>query len=164
MKVAPTLPPKENETVVSELFQHLLKCWNERDALGFSALFTAQGTAIGFDGTQMNGPEEIEDALEQVFKDHITSRYVWKIREIRLLSPDVALLRAVTGMVHPDRSDIDPSRNAVQSLVAMKNSSNWLISLFQNTPASFDGRAVAAMELTNELQQVLNSIKDPMLV
>ncbi|NOT74181.1 MAG: SgcJ/EcaC family oxidoreductase [Cyclobacteriaceae bacterium] len=161
---SPIIHTTEDETIISDLYQHLLKSWNERDAAGFSSLFIEQSTVIGFDGSQMNGPDEIQQSLEGIFKNHLTARYVWKIREVRFLSPEVAVLKSVVGMVHPDHTDIDSSKNAVQSMVAMKHHSNWLITVFQNTPASFDGHPVLSMELTNELQQVLNASKDPLLV
>ncbi len=44
---------------------------------------------------------QIESEIGQIFGSHQTASYVGKIREIRFLSPDVVLLRAVAGMVQP---------------------------------------------------------------
>jgi uncharacterized protein (TIGR02246 family) len=70
-------------------------------------------------------------------------------------SPDVAVLRAVAGMVPPGQSDIEPAVNAVQTLVAAKHDGQWRIALFQNTPAQFHGKPELVQQLTEELRQLL---------
>jgi uncharacterized protein (TIGR02246 family) len=152
MTSSPILSSSDSGSDVADLYSRLLKFWNDRDAFGFSSLFTTHGNATGFDGSQMNGPEEINKALEAIFKNHSTARYVWKIREVRSLAPGIFILRAVAGMILPGKSEIMPARNAVQTLVASHSPEGWKIELFQNTPAVFDGRPVLGMELTNELQ------------
>lgn len=55
----------------------------------------------------------------------------------------------------PDKKDINPSTNAVQSLIALKQSNNWKVSLFQNTPAQFHGRPELVEEMTKELSELI---------
>ena len=71
---------------------------------------------------------------------------------MRFLSANVALLRAVVGMVPPGESDLNPSVNAIQSLVAARDGGRWLAALFQNTPAAFHGRPELSESLTAELR------------
>jgi uncharacterized protein (TIGR02246 family) len=153
MTSSPILSSGESEADIVDLYARLLKFWNDRDAFGFSSLFTNHGNATGFDGSQMNGPEEIGEALDEIFKNHQTARYVWKVREVRSLALNIVILRAVAGMIPPGKSEINPARNAIQTLLASHSPEGWKIELFQNTPAVFDGRPVLGMELTNELQQ-----------
>jgi uncharacterized protein (TIGR02246 family) len=72
---------------------------------------------------------------------------------LRLLSAEVALLRAVVGMIPPGRSELEPARNAHQTVVAAKRDGQWRIVLFQNTPAQFHGRPDLVERLTQELRQ-----------
>jgi uncharacterized protein (TIGR02246 family) len=137
------------------LYQQLLDGWNQRDAATYAALFAEDASVIGFDGSQMNGRAEIATQIGQIFADHPTSRYIGKIREVRLLTPDAAILRAVVGMVPPGQSDLKPDVNAIQSLVAARNAGQWRIALFQNTPARFDGRPELVQQLTDELRELL---------
>jgi uncharacterized protein (TIGR02246 family) len=58
------------------LYYALLECWNARDPAGFAALFEDDGHSVGFDGSEMHGPDEIESTLRQIFTDHETGRYV----------------------------------------------------------------------------------------
>jgi uncharacterized protein (TIGR02246 family) len=103
----------------------------------------------------VDGQAEIEGHLDQVFGHHQTAAYVGKVREVRLLAPEVVLLRAVAGMVPPSQSDLNPALNTVHSLVASKQRDGWKVELFQSTPAAFHGRPEASEALTAELRQEL---------
>jgi uncharacterized protein (TIGR02246 family) len=141
---------------MQELYRRLLDTWNSRTAVDMAALFQEDGNVVGFDGSQVNGRAGIESEMGQIFAHHQTPPYVAKIREVRLLTPEVAILRAVAGMVPPGKSDIDPALNAVQTLVAVKASDGeWRIALFQTTPAQFHGRPELVRQLTDELRQLI---------
>jgi uncharacterized protein (TIGR02246 family) len=152
---SPTQAAPSHDADIGALYQQLLDGWNQRDAAAYAALFAEDASVVGFDGSQMNGRAEIASQLGQIFADHPTSRYVGKIREVRLLTADAAILRAVVGMVPPGQSDLKPDVNAIQSLVATKINGQWQIALFQNTPARFDGRPELAQQLTDELRELL---------
>ena len=145
------------EAAVSALYYSLLGAWNARDAGAYAAHFDTEAAVIGFDGSQMNGRAEIASVVGQIFADHVTATYVGKIRGARLLGPDVAVLRAVVGMVPPGQTDLNPAVNAVQTLVAARQGGDgaWRIAVFQNTPAQFHGRPELAAALTEELRQLL---------
>jgi uncharacterized protein (TIGR02246 family) len=142
---------------VRELYRRLLEAWNNRTAAGMAALFDDEGHVIGFDGSQLNGQVEIESELGKIFAHHQTPPYFGKIRGVRFITPDVAIVRAVAGMVPPGKSDVDPALNAVQSLVAAKvPDGEWRIALFQTTPAQFHGRPELVQQLTDELRQLIS--------
>jgi uncharacterized protein (TIGR02246 family) len=146
---------KAEETEVRALYKQLLDSWNKRNAADFAALFEEDGNQIGFDGSQVNGRSEIESHLSGIFAEHKTAEYVGKVREVRFLTPDVAILRAVVGMVPYGQTDINPATNTIQSLVAVKQDGHWRIALFQNTPAQFHGRPELSAQLTEELRRLL---------
>ena len=72
-------------TAIEKLHEELLTYWNNQNASGMASLFTKDANVIGFDGSQMNGQVQIETELKQVFANHKTASYVWKIEEIRFL-------------------------------------------------------------------------------
>lgn len=144
-----------DETEVCALYSLLLEGWNRRNADDYATLFAEDGNLVGFDGSTIDGRAEIASHIRQIFADHPTATYVWKIREVRLLAPGVALLRAVAGMISPGQSDINPAVNTIQTLVAVKSARKWHIAHFQNTPAQFHGRPELAQALTEELRQLL---------
>ncbi len=152
--------PKVNkEDDIRSLYRSLLDAWNRRNAEEFAALYEQDGISIGFDGSQMKGQEEIGTTLSQIFADHQTSAYIAKVREVRFLAPEVAILRAICGMVQSGKADLNPAVNAIHTLVARKHENQWRIALFQNTPAQFHGRPDLAENMTEELRQVLKAGK-----
>lgn len=147
----------ERYNQITELYNTLIKSWNNRDANGFSELFSNDGNVVGFDGSQMNGREAINEELTRIFNNHKTASFVTIIREIRFLAENVALLRAAVGMVLPDTDEIHEAANAIQSLIAVQIDGKWNIELFQNTPAEFHGRPELHEQLTSELQEVYDN-------
>jgi uncharacterized protein (TIGR02246 family) len=149
----PRAPAAESAT--RKLYADILRCWNERNAESFGRLFTRNGSMVGFDGSQVNGQEDIETHLSEVFGSHQTAAYVGKVREVRLLGQEVTLLRAVAGMVPAGSSELKPDVNTVHTLVAADQGDHWRVEMFQSTPAAFHGRPEAREQLTEELRKVL---------
>lgn len=145
----------QDEAAVAALYHGLLDCWNRRAAEAFAAVFSEDAHVIGFDGSQMNGRAEVASMVADIFAHHETAAYVSKVRQIRFLGPDVALLRAVVGMRPPGQADLNPAVNALQTLLATRDADTWRITLFQNTPAQFHGRPDLSEALTEELRQLL---------
>lgn len=137
-----------------QIYSDLLAAWNRRSAVDMAALVTADVTMIGFDGSQMEGREVVEQTLAGIFADHPTATYVAKVRVVRFPTSDVGVLRAVVGMVPRGQTELKPDVNAIQTMVAVKASEKWLVTLFQNTPAAFHGRPELSQQLTDELREV----------
>jgi uncharacterized protein (TIGR02246 family) len=143
---------------VCNLYFELLESWNRRDSAAMAALFSPAGSQVGFDGSTANGPKEIEDHLRPIFTDHPTARFVGKVRDVRLIGQDSALLRAVAGMIPPGKVHIMPERNTIQTLAASRSADGaWKVEMFQNTPAAFDGRPEESRRLTEELEAELEA-------
>jgi uncharacterized protein (TIGR02246 family) len=138
-----------------ELYRQLLEAWDKRNARDFALLFASDGNIVGFDGTQVFGQTDIGAHLSEIFSHHQTARYVSIVREVRAITDGVTILSAVAGMVPPDKDDINPDVNAVQTMIAVKKAAGWKVALFQNTAASLHGRADAAKKLTEELRAAL---------
>ncbi|TYK45027.1 SgcJ/EcaC family oxidoreductase [Actinomadura decatromicini] len=140
---------------VRDLYRRVLDGWNARDGRAFADPFHDDGEAVGFDGTVHPGRERIAEQLDRIFAGHATARYVAVVRDVRVVGPGAAVLRAVAGMVPPGSADIDPAVNCVQTLTASKLMGRWRVALFQNTPAAYHGRPEEAAALTAELRAAL---------
>jgi uncharacterized protein (TIGR02246 family) len=144
------------EADVETLYFSFLEQWNARNAAAMAALCSEHGCVIGFDGTEMVGRAAIESSLAAIFAHHQTPAYVAKLRAVELFG-DVAIVRAVAGMVPPGSDDLNPELNAMQVCVASRDSAAWRIELLQTTPAAFHGRPEAREALTRELREVRKS-------
>src|SRR5258705_447492 len=110
--------PVLSRAAVVALYTRLLEAWNRRDAAGFAAQFTADGSTVGFDGSQLDGRAAIATELGRIFADHTPATYVARVREVLPLGSGAVLLRAVAGMGAPNAAAGKPRLNAVQRLVA----------------------------------------------
>ena len=142
------------EQAARELYADILRCWNDRSADCFAAVFSRSGNLVGFDGSQIDGQEEIERHLNRIFGDHVPAQYVGKVREVRMLGQETVLLRAVAGMIPPNHSRLNPALNTIHTLVAARHGDRYLAELFQATPAAFHGRPADSERLTAELQRL----------
>ena len=144
-----------HECGVETLYHELLDRWNQRDASGFATLFRDDGSMVGFDGTSVESAASIKDHLAEIFDNHVPPTFVAKVREIRPLGPDAALLRSVAGVLPPGGDNVDPKLNVSHVLVAARRAGEGRNDHFQNTAARFDGRPEEAEALTTELQAVV---------
>jgi uncharacterized protein (TIGR02246 family) len=137
---------------VETVYRVLLDAWNARDADAFARCFAEDGVTYGFDGSELAGRAAIAEELGRIFRDHETGRYVAIVRSVRSLGDDVALLRAVVGMVPAGRDDLEPQLNAAQTLLVQRHADGWRVVQLQNTQAQYHGRPEAVEELTAELR------------
>lgn len=137
---------------IQSLYKRLLNAWNEQNARGMADLFAEEGELIGFDGSQALRPEQIYSHLAPIFKDHPTARFVSKVKAVRWLANNVAVLRAIAGMVPRGQSDLNATANTHHTLVVQQEAGKWRIQLFQNTTAQFHGRPELVEQMTEELR------------
>lgn len=140
---------------VQSVYKQLLDAWNNRNARGMADLFTEDGESIGFDGSQSIGREEIFSHLNPIFEHHQTARFVSKVKDVKFLSSDIVIVRAIAGMVSPQTNDINPNVNTHHTLIVVKKEGYWRIQLYQNTPAQFHGRPELVEQMTEELKALL---------
>jgi len=122
---------------VQALYQQLIDGWNNRSARAMADQFAEDGEMIGFDGSQAIGREEIFSHLDPIFKEHPTPPFVTKVKNVRFLDSDAAILRAIAGMVPPGQSEIDPKLNTHHTLVAVKKDGKWKSRSFKILLLSF---------------------------
>ena len=143
----------DQEVAVKKIYEDLIKAWNNRDAEKMGNLFTQSGENIGFDGSLSKGREEIISHLQPIFRDHPTAPFVHKVKEVKFIGDQTAILRAIAGMIPPGESDIKPDVNTHHTLVLAHKEDKWEIELFQNTPAQFHGRPELMDQMTRELRE-----------
>jgi uncharacterized protein (TIGR02246 family) len=116
----------DDEAAIRELYQQMVDGWNRGSGEVFAVPYAEDGVHVGFDGTYLKGRREIASFHQQIFDRFVKgSRFVWKIRSVRFLTADVALIHAVSGTVMAGQLNIDQERNSIQTLVAIKYGLEW---------------------------------------
>ena len=151
------------EAAVRALYQQLMDGWNQGSGDAFAAVFTEDGDLIGFDGTHFKGRQEIAPFHQRLFDKWLKgSRLVGEVKDVRFLSPDVALMHAVGGTVMRGKSEPVPERDSIQTLVATHQDSEWRLAAFQNTrlhPMDSSAGPFLVWTLSDLLWKVLRLIK-----
>jgi uncharacterized protein (TIGR02246 family) len=123
-----------SETAVRELFARVLAAWARGDGLAYGDLFTAEAEYIGFDGSRTIGRVAIAESHRKLFDTWLKgTRLTGRIESLRLLAPGVILVHATGGTVFPGESEPRPSRDSIQTLVAVLQAGEWRFAAFQNT-------------------------------
>jgi uncharacterized protein (TIGR02246 family) len=141
---------------IRTLYVQLLDGWNRRSGAAVAAVFADDGDIIGFDGSHHSGRLSIASDLRRIFGTLQTPAYVGLIRSVRPMAAGVAVLHAHAGMIPPGANDLDPALLTVHTLVAVEEApERWKISLFQSTPAAWQGNEDARQILLTELRGLL---------
>jgi uncharacterized protein (TIGR02246 family) len=147
----------EEEAKIRSLYFQMIDGWNKGNGYLFASPFAQDGDLVGFDGTHIKGRQQIASFHQQLLDTYVKgSRLVGKIRDVRFLTPKVAIMHAVGGTIMKGQTDLEPERNSIHTLVLKKgNDDKWYVAAFQNTRAQFIGRPEMANELTKELREEL---------
>ncbi len=138
-----------DEAAVRDLYQQLMDGWNRGNGDVFAAVFAEDGDLVAFDGTHFKGREEIAPFHQQLFDKWMKgTRLVGQVKNVRFLSPDVAVMHAVGGTVMHGKTECSPERDSIQTLVATRQGGEWCLAAFQNTRVRLMGNAAAFLVWT----------------
>jgi uncharacterized protein (TIGR02246 family) len=100
----------------------------------FAAVFTEDGDLVAFDGTHFEGRAQIASFHQELFDKWMKgTRLVGRVKDVRFLSPNVALMHAVGSTILRGKSVPSPERDSIQTLVATRQNGEWRLAAFQNT-------------------------------
>ena len=123
-----------DEVAVRDLYRELMDGWNRGSGEAFAAVFAEDGDLVAFDGTHFEGREEIAPFHQELFDKWMKgTRLVGRVKDVRFLSPDVALMHAVGSTIMRGKTSPSPERDSIQTLVATRQNGQWRLAAFQNT-------------------------------
>lgn len=133
--------------------------WNQGSGAAFAAVFAKDGDLVAFDGTHFHGQAEIAPFHQELFTKWLKgSRLVGQVKDVRFLSPNIAVMHAIGGTILRGQSQPTPERDSIQTLVAVQEAGAWRIAAFQNTrlrPMGQSGSAFLALTLSDWVWKVL---------
>ena len=123
-----------DEEAVRDLYMELMDGWNRGSGEAFAAVFAEDGDLVAFDGTHFEGRAQIAPFHQELFDKWLKgTRLVGRVKDVRFLSPDVALMHAVGGIIMRGKSVPSPERDSIQTLVSTRQNGEWRLAAFQNT-------------------------------
>jgi uncharacterized protein (TIGR02246 family) len=143
---------------IQQLYQKKIYGWNIGDATKFAEPYSEDADFIGFDGTHLEGKQQIISFHTMLFDKFVKgSRLVGKIKHIRFPIPTVAIVVGISGTIERGHDRINPERNSIHTIVAVKDYQTWKFTSFQNTRAQYVGNPKKIDMLTKELEQMIQS-------
>jgi uncharacterized protein (TIGR02246 family) len=133
-----------DEAAIRDLYRELMDGWNRGSGADFAAVFAKDGDLVAFDGTHFEGRAEIAPFQQELFDRWMKgTRLVGRVKSVRFLGPDVAVMHAVGSTVMRGKSEPSPERDSIQTLVATREDGEWHLAAFQNTRVHPIGRSAA---------------------
>jgi uncharacterized protein (TIGR02246 family) len=132
--LAPPAADPRAAPAIEACFQHLLQAWARGDADAYAGFFTPDAEYVGFDGSRTVGRDAIARSHRPLFERWLRgTRLVGKVARIQFLGPDVAVVHATGSTIFSGEDRPRPSRDSIQTLVAVREEGRWRFAAFQNT-------------------------------
>jgi uncharacterized protein (TIGR02246 family) len=145
-----------DESEIRLLYTRLMNGWNLGSGEAFAAPFDDDADLVAFDGTHFKGREQIALFHQEAFNMFLKgTRLVGKVRSVKFLSQEIAVMHTVGGTIMAGKTDIEPERNSVQTIVVAKRGGKWSMVAFQNTRATYVIPTGQGGGLTEELRKLL---------
>ena len=133
MKHETTTNYQTDEAKIRALFEDLLEDWRKGDGEAYGFRFTEYADYVAFDGTRTTGRREISATHQRLFDKFLKgTRLTGRILSIKFPSPDVALVHATGGTIMRGKTKPSPERDSIQTLVAVREGSEWRFAAFHN--------------------------------
>jgi uncharacterized protein (TIGR02246 family) len=146
----PHLAGTHDEAAIRSLYAQLMEGWNAGSGAAFAAPFAVDGDLVAFDGSHFKGRQAIIDFQQPLFDRWLKgTRLVGSVQRVRFLSPDVAVMHAIGGTLMRGKEKPDPTRDSIQTLVAVRSAGTWQLAAFQNTRLRPMSRSFATVLLWN---------------
>ena len=164
MKHETTTHYQIDEAKIRALFEDLLEDWGRGDGEAYGSRFTEDADYVAFDGTRTAGRQEISTSHQRLFDKFLKgTRLTGRILSIKFPSPDVALIHATGGTIMRSKTKPSPERASIQTLVAVREGSEWRFAAFHNSRVRPIGNNAATFLLwaaTDKLWRIFAPAKE----
>ena len=127
--------PAQDEAAIRESVRKMEEGWNTKNGTLFTEPYAEDADAVAVGGFIRKGHADIEKAHWDLFRGPFkNSTIVLKVKQLRLLRPDVALVQ-IDNTNKLQRGEATHEFTSVITLVMTKEAGRWKIASFQNTIA-----------------------------
>jgi uncharacterized protein (TIGR02246 family) len=143
---------RADEDAIRQLVDRQVKGWDAGNPEAYAGVFTPDADYVTFLGSHYKGREAIAASYVPLFKKLLKgSRLDFEITQLRLLTPDVALIHA-RGAVVKGTWRWNRRNTRVNTSIAVRTDGGWLLAASQNTT-----HRRLAEKLMGKIAQMANS-------
>jgi uncharacterized protein (TIGR02246 family) len=122
----------DDETAIRQLLQRQQNGWDSGDPTLYADVFTTDADYVTFLGSHYQSRDAIAAAYAPLFRKLLQgSRLTIEVKQVRFLTPDVALIHADAAVTKRGRRSRRPSR--INTSVALRTDDGWMLAASQNT-------------------------------
>jgi len=126
--------PDVVESKLQSLLRRVLAAWERGDGRALAAEFADDGDIVFFEGSCLQGRPQIEAVMQHLFETTLRgTRYLAQVKALRFVTPEVALMQTLGGVVFPEETIIPVERCSIQTFVIVRIRGTWSVASFQNT-------------------------------
>jgi uncharacterized protein (TIGR02246 family) len=138
--VSVTETQKLDKAGVLDVLKGVYEAWNSADPDAFVAEYLEDASAI-LPGSYLKSRQEIRDAMAYSFNGPLKGRRSSdKVRDVRFLSDEVAVVISESGILIPGESEAPPERTVYATWVLTKRDGRWLLAAYSNSPSVAPGQ------------------------
>ncbi|WP_223830196.1 SgcJ/EcaC family oxidoreductase [Paenibacillus arenilitoris] len=125
---------QQEAKAIKELFQRMDAAWGKHEEMSvYRSCFTEDADYVTFQGQRLKGRQEIADVHEKLFKGILKdSRMTTAEQELKLLTPEVAIVHRVGAIRMRWQKKTPKSRLSINTNVVVKRDGEWKVAAFQN--------------------------------
>jgi len=125
--------PDAVESKLQSLVRRVLAAWERGDGRALAAEFADDGDVVFFEGSCLQGRAQIEAVMQHLFETTLRgTRCLAQVKALRFVTPEVALIQTLGGVVFPKETVIPVERCSIQTFVAVRIRGTWSVASFQN--------------------------------
>jgi uncharacterized protein (TIGR02246 family) len=115
-----------DEDAIRAIHQQMIDAWNMSSGVAFAAPFTDDADFVAFEGTHLQGRQEITAVHQQAFDTVVKgSRLESEVKFVRFLSPQSAVMHSVVRVTLPGHAAASPGRDSMQLFLVTNRDGDW---------------------------------------
>jgi len=115
-----------DEKSIRAILHRMIEAWNAGDGTAFAAPFTDEVDFVVWDGTHLEGRQELAVFTQQAFDTVVKgSRLEGEVKFVRFLSPTLAVMHSVVRTTLAGQTKPLPSRHFMELIVVTKRDGQW---------------------------------------
>jgi len=119
---------RADEIAVRAIPYRMIEAWDRGSGDGFAAPFSEDADFVGFEGTHLRGRAEIAAYHQRLFDSDLKgSRVDGHVLFVRFLSPELAVMHSVGGMIPAGEVERSPARDSMQFFIVRKHENEWCV-------------------------------------
>jgi uncharacterized protein (TIGR02246 family) len=123
----------DDENAIRTVPQQMADSWNTGNGASFAAPFADDADFIAFEGTHLEGRQQIAAFHEHAFDTVVKgSRLEICVKFVRFLSPEQAVMHSHAKVTLPGQTRPSSSRDSMELFVVTKHEGSWQVRAMMN--------------------------------